>query len=158
MTDESRKAILAALDLSEASGAILRQVAGLAQAFRARVWLIHVAEPDPEFVGREVDPGVMRDDLAEEYRKEHRELQRLAEDLRNDGLETTALLVRGPTAEKILEEARRLRADLIVVGSYGKGGVRRLLFGSTSEDVLQSAGVPVLVVPTHEQALNPEQD
>lgn len=158
MTDESRKTILAALDLSEASGAILRQVAGLAQALRARVWLIHVAEPDPEFVGREVDPEVMRDDLAEEYRKEHRELQRLAEDLRNDGLETTALLVRGPTAEKILEEARRLRADLIVVGSYGKGGVRRLLFGSTSEDVLQSAGVPVLVVPTHEQALNPEQD
>jgi nucleotide-binding universal stress UspA family protein len=157
MTDKSRKTILAALDLSEATAAILRQVAGLAHALRARVWIIHVAEPDPEFVSREVDPEVMRDDLAGDYRKEHRELQRLAEDLRNDGLETTALLVQGPTSEKILEEARRLGADLIVVGSYGKGGVRRLLFGSTSEDVLQSAGVPVLVVPTHEQALNPEQ-
>jgi len=156
MATESQRTILAALDLSEASDAVPKQVGVLAGALRARVWLLHVAEPDPEFVGREVDPQVMRDDLAHEYRREHKELQRLSQELRDAGVESTALLVQGPTAEKILEEAERLEADVIVIGSYGRGGVRRLLFGSTSEDVLQSANVPVLVVPTHEQALNPE--
>lgn len=157
MTEESRKTILAAIDLSEASGAILRQAREFAAALGARVWVLHVADPDPAFVGREVDPEVMRDDVAREYRREHQELQRLSQGLRDAGVESTALLVQGSTAETILEEAGRLKADMIVIGSYGKGGVRRLLFGSTSEDVLQSANVPVLVVPTHEQALNPDQ-
>lgn len=146
---ESVTNILVALDLSQASAAITERVTGLAKALGAQVWLLHVADPDPSFVGWEVDPGVIRDELARKYREEHRELQRLGQEMRASGVESTALLVQGPTAEKILAEAGRLKADLIVIGSYGKGGVRRLVFGSTSEDVLQASAIPVLVVPTH---------
>lgn len=53
----------------------------------------------------------------------------------------------GPVAETILERARRLPADLIVIGSRGAGGPRRPFWGSTAERVTVSAACPVLVVP-----------
>lgn len=50
----------------------------------------------------------------------------------------------------ILERARALPADLIVMGSHGRSGVQRLLLGSVTEHVLRAAGCPVLVVPPHD--------
>jgi nucleotide-binding universal stress UspA family protein len=50
----------------------------------------------------------------------------------------------------ILERARALPADLIVMGSHGRSGVPRLLLGSVTEHVLRAAGCPVLVVPPHD--------
>ena len=50
----------------------------------------------------------------------------------------------------ILERARGLPADLIVMGSHGRSGVHRLLLGSVTEHVLRAAGCPVLVVPPHD--------
>lgn len=49
-------------------------------------------------------------------------------------------------ADVILSEARRWGADLIVVGSHGRGGVRRLVLGSVAERVVHRSAVPVLVV------------
>jgi nucleotide-binding universal stress UspA family protein len=61
----------------------------------------------------------------------------------------TALLVQGVTADTILEEAAKLAADIIVVGSRGKGALQQLVVGSVSEGVLRKSQCPVLVVPTH---------
>jgi nucleotide-binding universal stress UspA family protein len=57
---------------------------------------------------------------------------------------TTAL---GRPAREIVKAARLGRADLIVMGSHGLGGVQKLLLGSVTEEVLKTAAVPVLVVP-----------
>ncbi len=64
------------------------------------------------------------------------------------GVDTTALLVQGPTIETILKEARKLEAELIVLGSHGRGAVLRALLGSISEGVLHKTDVPLLIVPT----------
>jgi len=69
--------------------------------------------------------------------------------LRQEGLDVTALLVRGPTAETIINESKKLEADMIIVGSHGRGAMHRLLVGSISEGVLRHAEKPVLVIPTH---------
>jgi nucleotide-binding universal stress UspA family protein len=53
----------------------------------------------------------------------------------------------GAPADEILKAARRPAADLIVIGTRGKGGVAGLLLGSTSEAVLRRARIPVLAVP-----------
>jgi nucleotide-binding universal stress UspA family protein len=50
----------------------------------------------------------------------------------------------------ILESARALPADLIVMGSHGRSGVERLLLGSVTEHVLRAAPCPVMVVPPHD--------
>jgi len=52
----------------------------------------------------------------------------------------------GPAADPIVREARRIGADLIVMGTHGHRGVRRLVMGSDAEQVVRTAQVPVLLV------------
>jgi nucleotide-binding universal stress UspA family protein len=139
--------ILAAVDFSPVTPEVIRLASRLAEGFSARLWLIHVAAPDPDFVGYEPGPQTVRDSRAAELHDEHRGLQGEAEALRARGIDATALLVQGSTVEKIASEAERLEAELVVVGSHGHGAVRKLLVGSVSEGLLRQAGRPVLVVP-----------
>ncbi|MBE0585939.1 MAG: universal stress protein, partial [Desulfofustis sp.] len=67
---------------------------------------------------------------------------------RTTGLETTALLVQGATAETIVDKANKLEIDMVIVGSHGRGAMYQLLVGSVSEGVLRGAACPTLVVPT----------
>ncbi len=139
--------ILVAVDFSDATESIVRQAEEIAAARSAKVWLIHVAEPEPDFVGYQPGPQAERDFLAERFHREHRSIQRLAERMRATDLDVTALLVQGATVETILEEARKLKIDMIVVGSHGRGAMYQLLLGSVSEGVLRGAACPTLVVP-----------
>jgi nucleotide-binding universal stress UspA family protein len=139
--------LLVPVDFSEVTASVVDSAASMARAFSAELVLIHVAAPEPDFVGMDVGPQAVREARAEEIRGEHRELQALAEGLRGGGLSTRALLVQGPTVEKILAEARKLEADVIVIGSHGHGALYRALLGSVSEGVVRGAACPVLVVP-----------
>lgn len=149
------KNILVAVDFSEIGEQVLGNAALLASSLGARLWLIHVSAPDPDFVGYKAGPPGVRDQVAKHLRKEHRQLQSMAEDQRQRGIDATALLVQGPTVETILREAANLEADLIVLGSHGRGAVLRALLGSTSEGVLRKAEVPVFIVPARALAVDP---
>jgi nucleotide-binding universal stress UspA family protein len=140
--------ILVAVDFSPAAAAVLRQARHYAKALAAEVWLVHVAPPDPEFVGYEAGPQTVRDQVAEKFHAEHRALQQQAEEFRHLGLNVASLLLQGPTSPTILAEADRLQVDLIILGSHGHGALYQVLVGSVSEGVLRKAGRPVLVVPT----------
>jgi nucleotide-binding universal stress UspA family protein len=59
----------------------------------------------------------------------------------------TCLTALGRPAREIVKAARQRRADLIVMGSHGLTGVRKLMLGSVTEEVLKTAAIPVLVVP-----------
>jgi nucleotide-binding universal stress UspA family protein len=52
----------------------------------------------------------------------------------------------GRAADFIVEQARKWRADLIVLGTHGRRGVRRLVMGSDAEQVIRATRVPVLLV------------
>ncbi len=65
-------------------------------------------------------------------------------DVSSNVLETSQAMPR--VADAILAEARRWGADLIVIGSHGRGGVRRMILGSVAEGVAQRSTVPVLIV------------
>src|SRR4029434_7133215 len=54
------------------------------------------------------------------------------------------------TAEAIVARASSLPADLIVMGTHGRTGIKRLLLGSVAERVLRTAPSPVMVVPPHD--------
>jgi nucleotide-binding universal stress UspA family protein len=144
--------ILVAVDFSQITESVVQQAGELATGLGSHLWLVHAAAPDPDFVGYEAGPAGVRDQVAEEFRDEHRKLQSLAESLRDTGLRATALLVQGPTVEMILKEADRLEADLIVIGSHGHGAVYHLLLGSISKAVLKRSKTPVMIVPsTHKE-------
>ncbi len=144
--------LLAAVDLSASAEKVVEETRKLARRLFAAVWILHVAEPEPDFVGYDPGPQSVRDSVSKECHEEHRQLQAIAGQLGEAGIEATPLLVQGPTAETILRKAAELEADLIVVGSHGRGAMYQLLVGSTSEGVIHAADRPVLVVPTHERS------
>ena len=80
-------------------------------------------------------------------REEHRSVQGHADTLRQAGLKATALLIQGPIVETTLTEAKRLGADLLIVGSHGFGALYDLVVGSSSRGILKNTEIPVLVVP-----------
>lgn len=141
------KNILVAIDFSPVSEAVVERGAAIAKAFGAALWLLHVAAPDPDFVGYEPGPQSVRHSVAAGLHDVHRRLQERSAALRERGIDCTALLVQGSTPETIGREAGRLDADLIVLGSHGHGVLRRALLGSVSEHVLHHAARPLLIVP-----------
>ncbi|MEN8131140.1 MAG: universal stress protein [Pseudomonadota bacterium] len=143
--------LLVGVDLSDSTEMVVKKAEEIAKALSAKVWLLHVADPEPDFVGFEVGPQSVRDSLSKSFHGEHCQIQEIADRLRKEGLDTTALLVQGATAETILKEASKLDIDMIVVGSHGQGAMYQLLVGSVSEWVLHKSECPVLVVPTHKR-------
>jgi nucleotide-binding universal stress UspA family protein len=141
--------ILAAIDLSEASAPVLSVVRRYAKLFSAQVWLLHVADPEPDFVGYAAGPQNVRDFAAGRYHREHRQLQRYADRLRKVGIAATALLVQGRTSDTILDQAEKLKVDLLVMGFHRRRALRKILAGSVSEAVLAKSARPILCVPTH---------
>ncbi len=143
--------ILVCVDLSESTEKIVKKIEELAKSLSAEVWLLHNAEPAPDVVEFKVDPLAARESLAKKFHVEHRQIQELADRMRKAGIDTTALLVHGTTVEAILQEASDVAADLIVVGSHGRGAMYKLLVGSVSEGILHKSPLPVLVIPTHKR-------
>jgi nucleotide-binding universal stress UspA family protein len=140
--------ILIGVDLSDSTEKVVKIAMELAKALSARVWLLHVAEPDPDFVGFEAGPQSVRDSLSKTFHVVHCQIQEIADRFRTAGLDATALLVQGETAGAILKEASKLGVDMIVVGSHGRGAMYHLVVGSISEGVLHNSECPILVVPT----------
>ena len=143
--------LLVAVDLSEATQIIVKKAEEIALALSAKIWILHNAEPEPDFVEFKVDPQAAREDLAEKFHNEHLQVQEIAKRLRKAGLDATALLVHGATVETILKEASDLDVDMIVVGSHGRGAMYQLLVGSISEGILHKSRCPILVIPTHKR-------
>jgi nucleotide-binding universal stress UspA family protein len=93
----------------------------------------------------------VRDQVAKEFRDEHRGVQAHADTLRQAGLEANALLIQGPIVETILAEAQKMKADLLIVGSHGFGALYDLVIGSSSRGILKDSEIPVLVVPVKKE-------
>ena len=144
------KNIILAIDFSESTQRILDKAIEVAKAFSAHLYIIHVAAPNPDFVGYEASPQWERDSVAAHFHKEHRELGEFSDKARQQGIDATALLVQGSTIEKLILERERLQADLMVVGSHGRNAMFQFVVGSTSEGLIRKAGCPVLIIPFNE--------
>jgi nucleotide-binding universal stress UspA family protein len=145
--------LLVAIDFSDPTDLIFRVAKRLAASLNASVWVVHAAEPEPDFVGYDAGPEVVRGQVAKELRDEHRQLQEYADQLREQDVEAKAILAQGPTVEVLLELAEKQGSDLIVVGSHGRGMVAEMFMGSVSQGLIRDGRWPVTVVP-----VRPEED
>ena len=142
--------ILVAVDFNDAVGEILGYAEGLAQKFGAKVWVVHVAEPEPDFVGYEPGPQYIRDMKAEELSEEHRNLQNICDTFLSEEIEKEALLIQGSTVETVLEEAEKLKSDLLIVGTHKHSFLHNLLQESVSLELLKRSSIPLLAIPIEE--------
>lgn len=147
--------ILVPIDFSDITHAVLREAQKLAKALSAKVWLIHVGSVEPDVMGAESLPVMVRDSSARQLRTQHQKLQEYEKWLRDQGTQTTSMLVSGLPDEKILAECDRLKPDFVLMGSHGHGALHDLLMGSVCEKVLRRSKCPVVVVPV--QAVKPAE-
>ena len=141
--------LLVAVDFSEVTPRLMDAVRAQVAGRDAQVWLLHTVEPDPDFVGYDAGPDVVRDQVAQEMRDERHQLETLVKQLRESGIKAQARVVRAPTVETILTQADEHDVDLILMGTHGRGLVYQMIVGSTSEGVLRQTTRPVLLVPAN---------
>jgi nucleotide-binding universal stress UspA family protein len=134
------QSILCPVDLSATSRAAARTAATIADQFDAKVSVIFVEDP---LIAR----AALRYDEDELARRTRAELAGFVEKAIGARPRCSYEIVTGEPAEEILKAAKRMRADLIVMGTQGQRAPQRLFFGSTAESVLRGSTVPVLAVP-----------
>ena len=140
--------ILVPIDGSPASKRGLTEAMRLAAYHKARVRLIHVV--DVFIVTPAFESGPYVDDIQKSFREDGGRLLKKAEALvRKHGLTVDSVMFEiagGRAAEIIVAQAKKWRADIIVIGTHGRRGVRRLVMGSDAEEVVRTSPVPVLLV------------
>lgn len=141
------KNILVAIDFKGDEKSVIDKAKVFALAFGSKLWVMHIAAPDPDFVGYGVGPQYIRDARADELRNEHRLIQEYADKLEESGVKAEGLLVAGATIEMIMQEAKRLKADIIVTGHHDHGFFYKAFVGSTSTQIIKQSKIPVLIVP-----------
>ena len=133
------KKILFPTDFSTASDAALAHAVSLTRESNARLVILHVEEPPMAYGGGELYYGVPNPDNAAL-------LQMLQAVVPPEGVPYEHRLVVGDPAGEIVRVAEEEQADLIVMGTHGRTGLRRLLMGSVAEAVLRRAPCPVFTL------------
>jgi nucleotide-binding universal stress UspA family protein len=133
------KKILFPTDFSSCSDAPLAYATVLARDTGATLLIVHVEEPPLAYGGGEMYYGTPEPDYAG--------LERMLANVRptDPAVPCERRLVSGSPAETIVELAAAEEVDLIVMGTHGRTGLRRLLMGSVAEAVIREAPCPVLV-------------
>ena len=147
------KRILVPVDGSATSNKGLDEAMKLARAGRARLKVLHVVDDSLAFSSPDGSAvNLVLDSLRSSGQHA---LAQAAERVRQAKLKPETGLVEnftGRVAEAIVDQAKRWRADLIVMGTQGRRGFERLLIGSNAELVVRSSVVPVLLVPAAQAA------
>jgi universal stress protein A len=144
--------ILVPLDFSEYSRKALQYALPFAQQFKAKLLLVCVVEPRVYPVDTLVVPPAMEDDTTDAVQGAraamHNLIQTLA--LPPELLDEPFVVVGRPYAE-IVDTAKRVGADMIIMATHGYTGLKHVYLGSVTERVVRHAPCPVLVVREHER-------
>jgi nucleotide-binding universal stress UspA family protein len=144
--------ILVPTDFSDGAKRALTMAIKFAKLLRAAIDLVHV-QPMPAYIPVPTIPGAtpLPPPTPEAAQGIQDSLGVLAVDVRDSGLECQTKSVEGNPGDEIVDYAAKIGADLIVMGSHGRTGLRRILLGSVAEKVLHRATCPVLIVPVREE-------
>jgi nucleotide-binding universal stress UspA family protein len=136
----SIQTILHPTDFSERSTAALPVACSLARSCHAKLLVLHVAKPPVEDYGGGI--------VSPETERGWEEMRKSLECVRCAGcaVQVDYLLLEGEPAAQIVQAAKETKCDLIVMGTHGRTGLKRLLTGSVAEHVLRNAPCAVLTV------------
>jgi nucleotide-binding universal stress UspA family protein len=139
------KKILVPLDGSELAGKALEEAEKMAKSFDAEIVLFQVVPFMPIYGSPELVTPLIVDEKQKEAVEKY--LANLAEELKKKGLRVTATVRTGQqVAGEIIDFAKEVGADLIVMGTHGRSGITRWVLGSTTHKVLIRAETPILLL------------
>lgn len=147
--------ILVPLDESRESESVLPHVKALAGLAEVEVVLLHVVHFPTEFISSyPPDTVKMNEQVVEEgYERAEAYLERIASDLREDGLDvSTRVRVEVHPAAGIVHTAEEENVDLVTMATHGRGGLGRTLLGSVTDKVIRGVHRPILTVRPEEDS------
>ena len=122
----------------------------LAMAFKARLCLFHVVEPEPSYTAYGFTPDefpALHAYQDEAKRRAATQLAELLTTVQSDLPDATTQLTEGSPLHALLDYVKDSGADFVVLGSHGHGVIASLLLGSVAEGMVRKAIVPTLIVP-----------
>ena len=141
------RCILHATDFSSASKRALEIAVDFAKQNNAQLFIAHVLVPNIAYpTDSYADPALYVEIERNERRHAESQLEQLVRGLQQSKLKVEGLLLRGTAADQIVRAAKRRRADMIVIGTHGRTGLKKLLMGSVAGRIVSESTVPVLTV------------
>jgi nucleotide-binding universal stress UspA family protein len=141
------KPIVHPTDFSPASRPAFRAAMTLAKRMRRPLVIAHVLAPPVIMMEDAYMPRRVWEQLEQSQRAAaQKQIDRLIRAARANGIRTTSVLLEGVSHEQISRAARGRRAEMIVMGTHGRTGLKRLMLGSVAARVLATAQCPVLTV------------
>jgi nucleotide-binding universal stress UspA family protein len=149
--------ILVPTDFSSASDEAMRAACDLAERIGHQIIVLHAFVPPiyPLLDGAVIPTAQHVADLVNDA---DRQVKALCDRFERAGVAIEGKVVQGAAAEEILAFADREGCDLIVMGTHGRSGVRRLVLGSIAESVVRGANIPVLTIREHPPAQPDRRD
>jgi nucleotide-binding universal stress UspA family protein len=139
--------ILMGVDESTYSGDVLKTIVMQIRVEETEIRVLHVLQPIALEAPPQMGPGYIPE-LQDEKPLARELVERIAKELRGAGFKVDTAITVGDVRETIIDSAAEWHADLIIVGSHGQRGLRRLLLGSVAEFVARHAPCSVEVVRT----------
>lgn len=157
------KKVLIALDYDPVAQKIAESGYALAKAMHAQVILLHIVSDAAYYSSLNYSPmmgfdsfnnfDIVQTGAIEELRKAALNfLQESKTHLKDDTIET--VIREGDFGDCILDTAKEVNADVIVMGSHGRRGLDKILLGSVAEKVLHKSSIPLFIIPTKNLAEN----
>ena len=138
--------VLIGVDESPFSAAAVEHVKGTPWPKGTRFRVVSASPPIFPAAGDAAMPDVIAQVIAQQDRFHQDMAERASAALRDAGGTAEAAMVSGDPRSVLVEEARRWKADLVVVGSHGRSGLKRMVLGSVAEHVVRQAPCSVLIV------------
>jgi universal stress protein A len=142
------KKIICPTDFSDPSFKAMEAAVELAKHFSSELVIIHVVPPVPGldvefFSSSNFDVPAYQQEIE---RSAQRDLQGQISKLKNERLTIRSSILTGQAADRIVQFAQDEKADLIVIATQGRTGLKHLVFGSVAEKVVRLSGQPVLTI------------
>ena len=143
--EKSIKKILCAVDLSDHSKDVASYAVLLAKKMGASVIVVYTAPSLSQYVGFHVPPNTIENFVGEIVTGAEKSMEAFVAE-HFEGVEARGQVLIGYAAEEIINRAHAEKVDIIVMGTHGRKGIDRILFGSVAEKVVKNADMPVLTV------------
>jgi nucleotide-binding universal stress UspA family protein len=138
----SFRRILLATDFSESSRQAVREAAALAREHHSQLTLVHVADRQLWQFAPPSTMEAIREQVWDAGTKSMEEWKRSAEMPRN----IKTVVCEGDIPEEINKLARKMKADLVIIGTHGRQGLQQLMVGSIAQEVLRTVECPVMTI------------
>ena len=142
------KEIIAAVDFSDVSVPVLETAVKITQALGGQLHLVHVVEAEPTYAAYGFSPDdypALHEIQVESSSRAQIKLSKMAEQSGLAGVQTK--VVQGQPLHALLQYAKEVGGEMLVLGSHGHGFLSSLLLGSVAEGCVRKAELPALIVP-----------